>query len=46
VSVLLVARLLWRWRWFRGALGLAGGAVVIGALAWSLSGLVAIASAA
>jgi competence protein ComEC len=46
VSVLLVARLLWRWRWFRGALGLAGGAVVMGALAWSLSGLVVIASAA
>ena len=46
VSVLLAARLLWRWRWFRGALGLAGGAVVMGALAWSLSGLVAIASAA
>jgi competence protein ComEC len=38
--VLLVAKLLWRWRWFRRALGLAGVAVVMCSLAWSLSGLV------
>ena len=40
VLVLLVAKLLWRWRWFRRALGLAGVAVVMCSLAWSLSGLV------
>ena len=40
VMVLLVAKLLWRWRWFRGALGLAGVAAVMCSLAWSLSGLV------
>ncbi len=39
--VLLVAALLWRRRWFRGALGLAGSAVALSWLAWSLSGLVA-----
>jgi competence protein ComEC len=41
VSLLLAARLLWRWRWFRSALGWAGGAVAVCALAWSLSGVVA-----
>jgi competence protein ComEC len=40
LAVLLAARLMWRWRWFRGALGLVGGAVVMCALAWSLSGVV------
>jgi len=40
VSLLLMAMLLWRRRWFRRALGLAGAAVVTCALAWSLSGLV------
>lgn len=43
---ILAAALLWRRRWFRGALGLAGSAVVLSWLAWSISGLVAIASAA
>jgi competence protein ComEC len=38
VSLLLAARLLWRWRWFRRALGWAGGAVAACALAWTLSG--------
>jgi competence protein ComEC len=37
---LLLARLLWRWRWFRAAAGPAGAAAVICALAWSLSGVV------
>jgi competence protein ComEC len=40
VLALLLARLLWRWRWFRAAAGLAGAAGVICALAWSLSGVV------
>ncbi|HWF29744.1 MAG TPA: ComEC/Rec2 family competence protein [Mycobacterium sp.] len=38
--VFLLALLLWPWRWFRLAVGLGGAAVVIWALAWSLSGLV------
>jgi len=44
--VFAVAVRLWRRRWFRGALGLAGSAVGMCWLAWSLSRLVAIASAA
>jgi competence protein ComEC len=39
VVVLLLAMRLWRRRWFRRALGLAGVAVVVCWLAWSLSGL-------
>jgi competence protein ComEC len=46
VLALALAGLLWRWRWFRAATGLAAAAMVMSALAWSLSGLVAIASAA
>ncbi|OBG29810.1 ComEC/Rec2 family competence protein [Mycobacterium sp. 852002-51057_SCH5723018] len=46
VLALALARLLWRWRWFRAATGLAAGVVVMCALAWTVSGLVAIASAA
>jgi competence protein ComEC len=40
VLVLLSAKLLWRWRWFRMPVGLAAGALVMCLLAWSLSGLV------
>jgi competence protein ComEC len=40
VLALLAAMLLWRWRWFRRAVGLAGAAVLMCSLAWSLSGLV------
>jgi competence protein ComEC len=40
VLMLVAARLLWRWRWFRTAAGLAAAAVVICVPAWSLSGLV------
>jgi competence protein ComEC len=46
VLALALARVLWRWRWFRAATGLGAGVVVVCALAWTLSGLVAIASAA
>jgi competence protein ComEC len=40
VLVVLLAKVLWRWRWFRTAVGLAAAAVVMCLLAWSLSGLV------
>jgi competence protein ComEC len=40
VLALLLAMLLWRWRRFRRAVGLAGVAVLMCSLAWSLSGLV------
>lgn len=40
VLVLLLAPLLGRWRWSRLGAGLGGAAVVVWALAWSLSGLV------
>ncbi|WP_371328376.1 ComEC/Rec2 family competence protein [Mycobacterium sp. SP-6446] len=46
VVVVLLARLLWRWRGFRVAVGLAGAAVGVWVAAWSLSGLMAIATAA
>lgn len=46
LAVLAAGALLWRRRWFRRALGLAGGAVVMCAVAWTLSDFVAIASAA
>ncbi len=40
-TVLLVAaRLLWRWRWFRAASGIAGGLLLACPLAWSVSGWV------
>lgn len=39
VAVLVVARLLWPRRWFRRALGWAGGGVAVCALAWTLSGV-------
>ncbi len=38
--VLLLAGLLWRRRWFRTAVGLAGAVLIACPLAWSLSGLV------
>ncbi|WP_068177245.1 ComEC/Rec2 family competence protein [Mycobacterium sp. UM_CSW] len=41
VAVLLVGRLACRWRWCRRALGWAGGAAAVCALAWSLSGALA-----
>ncbi|WP_077082175.1 ComEC/Rec2 family competence protein [Mycobacterium numidiamassiliense] len=40
VSALLLARVSWRHRWFRRATGLAGAAVAMCLLAWSLYGLV------
>lgn len=39
VVVVLLARLLWRWRGFRVAVGLAVAAVAVWVTAWSLSGL-------
>ncbi|WP_156767187.1 ComEC/Rec2 family competence protein [Mycobacterium sp. E796] len=41
VAVVLVGRLMWRWRWCRRAFGWAGGAAAVCALAWSLSGALA-----
>jgi competence protein ComEC len=37
VLILLLARVLWRWRWFRGAVGLGAALVVMCLLAWSLA---------
>jgi competence protein ComEC len=46
VLVLVVGGLLWPWRWFRRALGVAGAALFMCVLAWSVSNLAANASAA
>ncbi|OBI15935.1 competence protein [Mycobacterium sp. E2327] len=41
VAMVVVGRLVWRWRWCRRALGWAGGAAAVCALAWSVSGALA-----
>ncbi|MCV7099145.1 ComEC/Rec2 family competence protein, partial [Mycobacterium palustre] len=46
VLALALARLLWPRRWFRAATGLVAAVVVMCAVAWTLSGPVAVASAA